>query len=513
MDERQYERALELLLDAWRVQRGSALADLIDHVSRRAAEGLPSLRRKPLAAQWKEWLLVAQQKRPVDFERLTDVPLPRKPADARALLDKLYQRGPDPRFSRFARALSELKVVYEERSDRGQGDLHSFNGMLRDRCLELGDRRALPLLLREAREPLSERLIALRDTAEPSGESLELVKAMSARFSSGAGSSRETSQSADELLEQIFVRPDDVGLRAVYGDALTQLGDPRGEFIALELSGARQSPQQVKLLKRFSQVWSGPLDAFFEKDKRRFEGGFLSGGELSDFSFQPTPDVMALREWKLFTSLILPYRLGTALLLHPNLARVRDVEVTGAIQLPELLEREWAFSRLMVRGQKGFDLRSLRAAQCCPQLQVLGLRLETEALALEALQWVRSAPVLERIRQFEVANVTRVPGAWWMAIDASPVPSLLFGPDFFWTFAFERDARGRLGALRCAMTPHSSTGLAQKQLESMLAALPPDSLTSFSLPKTPGHKRLDRQRIDGLLARFEKLSEVELPWS
>ena len=52
LEEKDFARTLELLLATWQGEPGTALADLIDAVSRRASEGLPSLRKKPAASQW-----------------------------------------------------------------------------------------------------------------------------------------------------------------------------------------------------------------------------------------------------------------------------------------------------------------------------------------------------------------------------------------------------------------------------------------------------------------------------
>jgi uncharacterized protein (TIGR02996 family) len=60
------------------------------------------------------------------------------------------------------------------------------------------------------------------------------------------------------LLSAIYERPDDDALRSVYADALQDAGDPRGEFIALQLKGVSNG-RTKQLASRWAQVWLGEL--------------------------------------------------------------------------------------------------------------------------------------------------------------------------------------------------------------------------------------------------------------
>ena len=61
---------------------------------------------------------------------------------------------------------------------------------------------------------------------------------------------------ADELLRQILANPDDLALRAVYADALQADGDPRGEFIALELAAdPAHASRRASLLGAHAATW------------------------------------------------------------------------------------------------------------------------------------------------------------------------------------------------------------------------------------------------------------------
>jgi len=83
--------------------------------------------------------------------------------------------------------------------------------------------------------------------------------------------------------DQILARLDDDGPRAVYGDALQEAGDPRGELIVLSLlearagANAKQKRRIQELVRTHAEAWFGDLPRLCKQ--LRFERGFL--GELS----------------------------------------------------------------------------------------------------------------------------------------------------------------------------------------------------------------------------------------
>lgn len=62
---------------------------------------------------------------------------------------------------------------------------------------------------------------------------------------------------AAPLLDAIRTAPDDDGPRSVLADLLTDRGDPRGEFIACQLSGAHDRADE--LLAAHGHTWAGPF--------------------------------------------------------------------------------------------------------------------------------------------------------------------------------------------------------------------------------------------------------------
>jgi uncharacterized protein (TIGR02996 family) len=64
--------------------------------------------------------------------------------------------------------------------------------------------------------------------------------------------------SDEELLAAVLANPADDGPREIYRDHLLEKGDPRGELIALQMSGA--GPKKVaSLLRSHRKTWLGPL--------------------------------------------------------------------------------------------------------------------------------------------------------------------------------------------------------------------------------------------------------------
>lgn len=81
---------------------------------------------------------------------------------------------------------------------------------------------------------------------------------------------------AGDLLAAIQADPSDLAARAVYADALGAAGDPRGEFITLQLLG-KAPERQAELLAEHWRAWIGPLAAYAETlDGFVFENGFLA---------------------------------------------------------------------------------------------------------------------------------------------------------------------------------------------------------------------------------------------
>jgi uncharacterized protein (TIGR02996 family) len=86
----------------------------------------------------------------------------------------------------------------------------------------------------------------------------------------------------EALLDAIRERPDDDAPRAAYAEHLRAAGDPRGDFVDLQLRAAKgplspaDARREAALLKKHGRAWLGPLAPIVVRDRSRFTRGFPS---------------------------------------------------------------------------------------------------------------------------------------------------------------------------------------------------------------------------------------------
>jgi uncharacterized protein (TIGR02996 family) len=112
----------------------------------------------------------------------------------------------------------------------------------------------------------------------------------------------------DQLLEAIYANPEDTAARLVYADVLQELGDPRGEFIAMQCTDTLSKKRERKLLAAHQRAWLGPLHPYLRDVT--FERGFPTIATLRKFNFTTTPRD---REWQLLEQLDVDRAYGVSL--------------------------------------------------------------------------------------------------------------------------------------------------------------------------------------------------------
>ncbi|MBX3229465.1 MAG: TIGR02996 domain-containing protein [Labilithrix sp.] len=106
---------------------------------------------------------------------------------------------------------------------------------------------------------------------------------------------KATRESLAELLELVWADPADDAPRAVVADLLIAEGDPRGEFITLQLDRARgttsvaRRKRERELLALHQREWIGPIAPLVESTHVTFERGFISGCMLKAAKEKGTP--------------------------------------------------------------------------------------------------------------------------------------------------------------------------------------------------------------------------------
>lgn len=533
LDAGKTEAALKLLLQAWRIKRAPALADVIDLVSPLVTR--PSLIAKPLKKQWEQWHAVAAKKDPADLGRLLAVPLPRKWTEAEPLLNVLYDWPADPRFSRFLAQLVRSGTVYSRIGDNRANQVFGFYHRVLDRLVRLEDVRGLTMLADVRRNEsdvygswrtgIGEALAPLRRLESPAlpTEEQQAIDALRARFASQTSEREHTAETVEGLYAKICERPDDDGLRAVFADLLTERGDVRGEFVTLQLQAHRDLAKEDRLIKKHAMAFAGPLDGHFHREHRVFERGFLAGGALAGFQVEHLePSVLDEPSWRLITTLKLPLRFDTTSLSHPNLAFVRKLEVTES-NLPAMLKRDWPLTELIIGHWNDERLalpHPLSEATQFPVLKVLGVHDIPDAAAVACLQWLPTAPVLKRLERVVLAIFPTKFGPWWPDLSKSAIPTVQLGRAPGWVFTFTRDERGELGALHARHDPRNGIAVTSQWkaetidfwMNALLAALLPDTLTSLTIEPSTNAKKLTRSKLEESLTRFPLLARVSLPF-
>jgi uncharacterized protein (TIGR02996 family) len=261
---------LESLLQAWRLLPATELAEAIDGVTTTALAAAPASDSFEEAAKGRDLLLagaLVDRLREVNASAATArvALLKPWPADPRlaagivrllqdppfhatgsqpfwTIVYQLLDASPDPRqLASLAKLPGALESIIHGASMRGwmQKKIDKASTALRERFPEA------PALPDEAR-PL---LDAIRGAA--------LTPTPAARPASGV--------SEAELWRLVYASPEDDGPRAVLADVLSERGDPRGEFITLQLArGQRElTPEEQKLeaalLRKHQSAWLGEV--------------------------------------------------------------------------------------------------------------------------------------------------------------------------------------------------------------------------------------------------------------
>lgn len=252
------------LLAAWRSTRDPVLEPLIDELG-----ALLGRTREPLTgASEPAWHELARAKDPLDVERLFQATWPTTSSEVIARIRALGAFLPDPRIPF---RLASLARLYPD--DEAVTIHHATAAELR----RIPTRRVLPLIdvidaARNAYASYSTRAIyadaiAVIGTVTTTDADPDLI----ARARVATNSAHDL----DELFAQVAADSGDRELHSVLADRLQSIGDPRGELIALQLSGAPEVRARIaELLEAHADAWTASLPGL-DPSSRVFERGFL----------------------------------------------------------------------------------------------------------------------------------------------------------------------------------------------------------------------------------------------
>ncbi len=268
------------LREAWRDSRDPTLAALYECLLEVPAVALPGPEPHARARAWAETAARAPGDPSVLASLLREPSHPAVPELDR--LGALSAWAPDPLLaSGLARRL-RLPVVAREHAGAETIALETIRLLAAQR-----DPRAIPVLEQLARDPgLTARQ---RRNIRAAIDDLQAVApvrldpdtlAAMAPLERRAAELREREARSAELLAAIYADPDADAPRLVYADWLAALGDPRGEFISLQLArsghGGPPSERERELLARHADEWAGVLHDVTSPLGRVFERGFLA---------------------------------------------------------------------------------------------------------------------------------------------------------------------------------------------------------------------------------------------
>ncbi len=425
-----WANALEPLLARWKDERAPELAELIERVSSQLAPP-------------KSWQLERADAAKFDLVAFLSTLTDGKFADSLSRIQKLEKLGPDPRV---AAALTRLIVTppFTAQSSR------EFWSSLYE---QLSDRHADPRTL-DALKPLAKDYQATFGRTKM-GEAMErrvqaLVKTLSERFATvphadvtkqlallpaakaaPTGPKTKSGQSLEELLAAVYERPDDDGVREVYADALLEVGDPRGEFMTLQLRRARGetlTPTEVKqeaaLQKKHVKEWLGPLYDVLYTTHLEFRRGFLYAAQIRPVG-KAIPAARNHPAWSTVRELNMSTggtnERGASLILQPNARRIRVLTNIVYLVLDELaaspgdgrelevLDLSW----LPIGEGGGGDYaevsqrawKATLTGKAFPKLRELRFGYEASG-NLEALEALWTSPLVKRLERVQFFSQT-----------------------------------------------------------------------------------------------------------
>ena len=228
-----------------------------------------------------------------------------------------------------------------------------------------------------------------------------------------------------ELLAQIYAAPDDDTPRLVYADWLQQRGDPRGEFIALQIERARAKARkggrqrEDALLTDHDATWAAPLEPWMvrgadgnpDRPVVEFRRGFPAVVGANAINLDPS--------WSTVTHCNMPP--------HDDRCHVGALRVITAATADDIIALAKLTKPLAITELVWSSIHDFRRAGADPRIRVV------PPAAIEAFSAIHVLPAL---RRFEIApailghNARPAQCSWiWQAPLAASLDELLIPGD------------------------------------------------------------------------------------
>jgi uncharacterized protein (TIGR02996 family) len=289
-----------------------------------------------------------------------------------------------------------------------------------------------------------------------------------------------------ELYAAVFANPADDGPREVLADHLHELGDPRGEFIALQLAKLRRKPTAVatrrerSLLADHHLTWLGALADAVNPPNSTWVRGFLDTAWV-DLSSEPPADPM----WNTVRSI---RRIGALTRRPPSmfgagcfaaLAELHGIELEHLAPIVDAV-RKPPLEVLKIESTHGRASWTARERTLLDRLVELP-RLTRVKLAFSQteLDVILRSEIARRLTHLELAPpVIDLPRNLAAAESLENLVELALSTPYY-EFRFARGTDNRLSALTIVWTGLVNAASYLTRITTPMRALPEDTLTSF----------------------------------
>lgn len=359
--------ALEAMLDAWRVRRVAALADLIDTLSEALTEKLPRVEGKTRNALQTAWLDLLNERRDVDLGRLLAV-FPEQPFTAVGVRIERLAQHDDPRVARaFTDFVRDPPTIGGIKGARWTMLLKGLERMRDARCRPALERlvasdtpdvmfeeHIAPLALRVL-EAISDDVLTADEITQLSTLRTVVTRVCEATLPEAAALHSDTSRgkpavSEESLLALIHETPEDDAPRLVYGDWLQEQSDPRAELLTLQLKAKTTSKEQQRvrqLLRAHGRSWLGLLEPAIMRRSEVFTRGFPSSAHLVFTTPKLKAQLTGHAAWNTFTEFT---GADAEFLEHTELRGLETLRYVDEFRLTAMVRRRQPLRRLRVLG-------------------------------------------------------------------------------------------------------------------------------------------------------------------
>lgn len=418
LEAQSFEGVLEHLLIAWRASRSQILAEAIDAVSAKLAEGVAPIEGRTYALRHKAWLARDENRRHADVPILLESISTHDVEETTEAARRLLAWEPDPRVTMPLLLVMRKTVRFPLTRANDLMELLAsvFQHHLDPRVVE-------PLMRRDIDWRVRMKAQAVLDLAGRIAEDYPLTEADQAAILrvrdfivTPLRQRASAAHDIDALYQAVYDDPEDDGARAVLSDALLQTHDPRGRLIALTLGDAATLTKEVKkqanaLLERHGDEFLGALKPYLRDV--RFQRGFLASAIVSNAVWNEErrewirvlpKELLADRTW--CTAHTLYFRdienmdVVYALVSSPKMRALRTLGFAGASVRPA----DASVRQLVKLDQLGVVLpeRIERFHLCGPEARHSTSDYQSTGFEPAEVQRIATTPALKHIKHLEL---------------------------------------------------------------------------------------------------------------